>query len=79
MTTAAMILGALPLALTSGAGAENRQQIGWIIVGGMSLGTVLPLFVVPCVYFVMGYATAKKSGHDTIIHDVKPSAAPEAH
>jgi multidrug efflux pump len=54
MTTAAMILGAVPLALAEGAGAESRQQIGWVIVGGMSLGTVLTLFVVPAVYAVMG-------------------------
>jgi multidrug efflux pump len=50
MTTGAMVLGALPLALAHGAGAESRQQIGWVIVGGMSLGTLLTLFVVPTVY-----------------------------
>ena len=50
MTTGAMVLGALPLALASGAGAESRQQIGWVIVGGMSLGTLLTLFVVPTMY-----------------------------
>ncbi|MCW5634297.1 MAG: efflux RND transporter permease subunit [Rubrivivax sp.] len=50
MTTGAMVLGALPLALASGAGAESRQQIGWVIVGGMTLGTVLTVFVVPTVY-----------------------------
>ena len=55
MTTAAMILGAVPLAMATGAGAESRQQIGWVIVGGMGLGTLLTLFVVPCVYAVMGY------------------------
>jgi multidrug efflux pump len=44
------VLGALPLALASGAGAESRQQIGWVIVGGMSLGTLLTIFVVPTVY-----------------------------
>jgi len=44
------VLGALPLALATGAGAESRQQIGWVIVGGMSLGTVLTLFVVPTMY-----------------------------
>ena len=55
MTTAAMILGAIPLAIATGAGAESRQQIGWVIVGGMSLGTLLTLFVVPCVYAVMGW------------------------
>jgi multidrug efflux pump len=50
MTTCAMVLGALPLALASGAGAESRRQIGWVIVGGMSLGTLLTIFVVPTVY-----------------------------
>ncbi|MGA7266836.1 MAG: efflux RND transporter permease subunit, partial [Aestuariivirga sp.] len=55
MTTAAMILGAVPLALATGAGAESRQQIGWVIVGGMGLGTILTLYVVPCIYAVMGY------------------------
>jgi multidrug efflux pump len=50
MTTGAMVLGALPLALAHGAGAESRQQIGWVIVGGMSLGTLLTLLVVPTVY-----------------------------
>jgi multidrug efflux pump len=53
MTTGAMVLGALPLALASGAGAESRQQIGWVIVGGMSLGTVLTLFVVPTMYTLL--------------------------
>ncbi|HJQ55688.1 MAG TPA: efflux RND transporter permease subunit [Vineibacter sp.] len=50
MTTGAMVLGALPLALANGAGAESRHQIGWVIVGGMTFGTVLTLFVVPIVY-----------------------------
>ena len=50
MTTGAMVLGAVPLATATGAGAESRQQIGWVIVGGMSLGTLLTLFVVPTMY-----------------------------
>jgi multidrug efflux pump len=50
MTTGAMVLGAIPLAISSGAGAESRQQIGWVIVGGMSLGTLLTIFVVPTMY-----------------------------
>ena len=53
MTTGAMVLGALPLALSTGAGAESRQQIGWVIVGGMSLGTLLTIFVVPAVYSLL--------------------------
>ncbi|MDR6952868.1 multidrug efflux pump [Ancylobacter sp. 3268] len=54
MTTGAMVLGAVPLALATGAGAESRQQIGWVIVGGMTLGTLLTLFVVPTVYSLIG-------------------------
>ncbi len=53
MTTGAMVLGAVPLALSTGAGAESRQQIGWVIVGGMSLGTLLTIFVVPTVYSLL--------------------------
>jgi multidrug efflux pump len=50
MTTGAMVLGAIPLAMATGAGSESRQQIGWVIVGGMSLGTLLTIFVVPTMY-----------------------------
>ncbi|WP_397473505.1 efflux RND transporter permease subunit [Pusillimonas sp.] len=50
MTTGAMVLGVLPLAYATGAGAESRQQIGWVLVGGLLLGTVLTLYVVPVAY-----------------------------
>jgi multidrug efflux pump len=50
MTTGAMVLGAVPLAFASGAGAESRVQIGMVIVGGLTLGTILTLFVVPTMY-----------------------------
>jgi multidrug efflux pump len=60
MTTGAMVLGALPLAIASGAGAESRQQIGWVIVGGMSLGTLLTLFVIPTVYTYLGQVHGAK-------------------
>jgi len=53
MTTGAMVLGAIPLALAQGAGAETRTQIGWVIVGGMSLGTLLTIFVVPTMYALL--------------------------
>ncbi|MEK6210420.1 MAG: efflux RND transporter permease subunit [Pseudomonadota bacterium] len=50
MTTLATVLGSLPLAISSGAGSEARQAIGWVVVGGMSLGTLLTLFVIPAFY-----------------------------
>ncbi|MGZ5179820.1 MAG: efflux RND transporter permease subunit [Ramlibacter sp.] len=52
MTTGAMVLSAIPLALATGAGAESRIQIGWVIVGGMALGTSLTVFVVPTMYLL---------------------------
>lgn len=60
MTTAATVLGALPLALATGAGGESRQQIGWVIVGGMTLGTLLTLFVVPAFYTVFARGHQQK-------------------
>jgi multidrug efflux pump len=67
MTTGAMVLGAIPLALASGAGAESRKQIGWVIVGGMSLGTLLTIFVVPTMYTLL--ARNKVPGAITIRHE----------
>ena len=59
MTTGAMVLGSLPLAVATGAGAESRQQIGWVIVGGLLMGTMFTLFVVPTAYMIL--ARARKS------------------
>ncbi|MFZ6048851.1 efflux RND transporter permease subunit [Pseudomonas sp. CR3202] len=50
MTTGAMVLGSVPLAIASGAGGESRQQIGMVIVGGLLVGTFFTLFVVPTLY-----------------------------
>lgn len=50
MTTCAMILGAVPLALAFGPGSETRHQVGWVIVGGMLIGTFFSLIVVPVAY-----------------------------
>ncbi|HXG28682.1 MAG TPA: efflux RND transporter permease subunit [Nevskiales bacterium] len=50
MTTGAMVLGALPLAIATGAGAESRQAIGGVIIGGLLVGTFFTLFVIPAVY-----------------------------
>ena len=63
MTTAAMVLGTLPLALAQGAGAASRQQIGWAIVGGMTIGTIFTLFIVPTVYTCL--ATKKSTTTNT--------------
>ena len=59
MTTGAMVLGAVPLALATGAGAESRQDIGWVIVGGLLVGTLFTLFVIPVVYTYLASRTVK--------------------
>ncbi len=64
MTTAAMVLGALPLAFASGPGAENRHQIGWVVVGGLLLGTFFSLVVVPVTYVV--FARLRKENIESI-------------
>lgn len=53
MTTTATVLGALPLALATGAGAGGRSQIGIVIAVGMTFGTLVSLFVLPAVYSLM--------------------------
>jgi multidrug efflux pump len=57
-----MVLGAVPLAIATGAGAESRIQIGWVIVGGLAFGTVLTLYVVPTMYTLMEQALGRWLG-----------------
>ncbi len=59
MTTGAMVLGAVPLAIATGPGAESRHDIGWVIVGGMTIGTMFTLFVVPTMYTILVRGTPK--------------------
>jgi multidrug efflux pump len=55
MTSAATVLGAVPLAVAAGAGSESRSAIGWVVVGGISLGTLFTLFVIPVAYtYIVG-------------------------
>ncbi|GAB4349781.1 MAG: efflux RND transporter permease subunit [Immundisolibacter sp.] len=53
MTSATMLLAAVPLALARGAGAETRHPIGWVIIGGLLLGTLFSLYVVPVIYLLL--------------------------
>ncbi len=54
MTTAAMVLGVLPLILATGAGAVSRFNMGLVIATGIAIGTLFTLFVVPAVYLMLG-------------------------
>ncbi len=64
MTALSLILGTLPLALATGAGAESRQQIGWVIVGGLLIGTFFSIYIVPVAYTFIGRDRQKKPTPD---------------
>jgi HAE1 family hydrophobic/amphiphilic exporter-1 len=62
MTSLAFILGVLPLAFSSGAGAEARKTIGWTVLGGMLSATLISIFIVPVLYVIItkfAYGKAK--------------------
>jgi len=61
MTTAAMVLGVVPLAIASGAGASGRQAMGWVVFSGLSVGTLFTLFVVPAMYLFLGTDHARQA------------------
>lgn len=52
MTTAAMVIGAIPLIFSKGSGKEITEQVGVVIVGGLSFGTIVTIFVIPCLCVV---------------------------
>jgi len=62
MTTAAMVLGVLPLVTASGAGAVGRFNMGLVIATGISIGTLFTLFVVPAMYMFLAADHAKRRG-----------------
>lgn len=59
MTTAAMVLGVVPLVIASGAGAAGRRAMGIVLFTGLSIGTLFTLFIVPAVYILLGADHAK--------------------
>ncbi|MDB4947073.1 MAG: multidrug efflux transporter [Labilithrix sp.] len=74
MTTVATVVGHFPLTLVTGAGAVARNSIGIVLVGGMSIGTMFTLFVVPAVYVLI--AKDHRKDHD---HAAAASTLPLAH
>jgi multidrug efflux pump len=66
MTTAAMVLGVLPLILSSGAGAVSRFDIGLVIASGMTIGTLFTLFVVPTMYTFFAERKQKLESEETV-------------
>lgn len=62
MTTVATVAGHFPLVLVTGAGAAARNSIGLVLVGGMGIGTVFTLFIVPCLYVLLAKDAGAKRG-----------------
>ncbi len=74
MTTAAMVLGVLPLVTASGAGAVERFNMGLVIVTGISIGTLFTLFVVPAMYMLIAEDYAKERAQ----HGAQAAASSQA-
>jgi multidrug efflux pump len=66
MTTAAMVLGVVPLVIAAGAGAAGRHAMGLVIFSGLSIGTLFTLFVVPAVYILLGADHHTQPASDSI-------------
>jgi multidrug efflux pump len=92
MTSIAMIGGAIPLAWSAGAGAEARNAIGSVIVGGVTVSTLLTVLVVPSIYLLIGGFTKPATYVSEMLdklraqtgirahgEDVGPRAQPPAH
>ncbi len=71
MTSFAFILGCVPLALASGAGAISRQVMGGAVIGGMLAATGIAIFMIPVTFYVVEKISGKKGDH-------KPPAATAA-
>jgi hydrophobic/amphiphilic exporter-1 (mainly G- bacteria), HAE1 family len=61
MTMVSTVLGAVPLVLSSGAGAEARQALGWVVFGGLGMATVVTLFLTPVGYLLLARFSKTRS------------------
>ena len=73
MTTAAMVLGVLPLVFATGAGAASRYVMGLVIASGLSIGTLFTLFVLPTVYMLLAASHAQHP--EPVLRGVRETAA----
>jgi len=72
MTSLAMIMGGLPLALATGPGSQSRQPLGWAVVGGLVFSTFFTLLVTP-VFYILITRLAERLGFKTIPPDADPA------
>ncbi|HEY8106719.1 MAG TPA: efflux RND transporter permease subunit, partial [Gemmatimonadales bacterium] len=75
MTSVATIMGAVPVALGLGAGSTSRRPLGYSIVGGVMLSTLLTLFLVPAVYLIFDALRARVGARRRTLAPVAPAVA----
>jgi multidrug efflux pump len=71
MTSVATVAGHFPLTLVTGAGAAARNSIGLVLVGGMTIGTIFTLFIVPSLYMLIAKQHHEKSLMDPDLEGVE--------
>jgi multidrug efflux pump subunit AcrB len=64
MTLMSTLLGGLPLILSTGAGAESRNAIGWVVFGGLGLAVVFTLYLTPVLYFALARLSKPRANEE---------------
>ncbi len=67
MTMVSTVLGGVPLILSSGPGAEAREALGWVIVGGLGLATLVTLYLTPVVYLLLAGFSAPRAAEEALL------------
>ena len=76
MTMTSPVIGAVPLILSSGAGAEAREALGWVIVGGLGLATVSTLYLTPVAYLLLAGFSKPRSAEEQQLAEELDAAEP---
>ena len=77
MTMTSTVLGGVPLILSSGAGAEAREALGWVIVGGLGLATLFTLYLTPVAYLLLaGFAKPRAAERQKLERELAEASAP---
>ena len=75
MTLVSTVLGALPLILSSGAGAEGRNAIGWVVFGGLGLAALFTLYLTPALYLLLAPLAKARAAETQRLSDELEHAA----